>query len=107
MSFLRSIQLGNRANFCRRWGTVALVLQPGITFCGNIIVIIAMLGAGGYGNVQKQSKTKDVISAFPEQHVTIIATVLPNTLESLTKRSMIFPKNSRLSSLLQKKSETL
>jgi len=74
MLILRRIQLGIRANFSRRWDTVVLMLQPGITFYLRITVILATLGVGGGGSAQSQLKTRDVISVFPEQHVTIIAT---------------------------------
>src|SRR6218665_3978316 len=77
MLILRSIQLGIRANFSRRWDTVVLTVQPVITFYLRITVIIATPGVGGGGSAQSQSKTRDVISAFPEQHVTIMVTGRP------------------------------
>src|SRR6218665_1928453 len=88
MSFLRNIQPGNRANFCRRWDTVALVMQPDITFCLSITVTISALKVGGCGNAQPQSKTKDAISVFLEQHVTMIwqPKSLPQADSQLTLR---------------------
>src|SRR6218665_3429210 len=58
MSFLHIIQLGNRADFCRRWDTVALVLQPDTTFCLSITVTMIALMVGGCGSAQPQTKTK-------------------------------------------------
>src|SRR6218665_36751 len=105
MSFLHSIQLGNRADFCRRWDTVALVLQPDTTFCLSITVTMSALMVGGCGSAQPQSKTRDVISVFLERHVTMMLIYLLAILGFLMKKSVNFLRSVRLNWLRQKRSE--
>src|SRR6218665_2541517 len=64
MLILRSIQLGIRANFSRRWDTVVLTVQPVITFYLRITVIIATPGVGGGGSAQSQIENKGCDISF-------------------------------------------